>query len=83
MDVPPIRLSAETDSPHFSPAAHDSRIRVFLNGKRQFNVYEYSQPEGWVKRYATDEDGRIKVVLGDVVKEQIHGVVSVDFEGGK
>ena len=48
-DVPPDRLSADPDSPHYNEAALERGVGVRFRGQEKTNVEEYCVSEGWVR----------------------------------
>jgi 5-methylcytosine-specific restriction endonuclease McrA len=45
---PPLRLSRDQNSPHYSKPDLDRGVRVFLNGCERLDVHEYSTEKLWV-----------------------------------
>lgn len=48
-DMPPERLSADPDSPHFNETAMTRGVGVRFKGQDRTDIEEYSVSDGWVK----------------------------------
>ncbi len=80
-DLPPKRLSSDTESPLFHPIAFNQKLQILLNGQRQKLCTEYDQPAGWIDRIAVNDDDkpRLNDVKDAYVIERVYGVVSVEL----
>jgi hypothetical protein len=72
---PPRRLDVEEQGSFF--ATHP--IAIFVDGERQARVLAYDLDEGFVRKIATDGDGRILVEQGEVVEAIVRGHVQVSW----
>lgn len=57
------------------------RVRIFLDGVEQKNCTEADDDEGYVIRYAIDENGRFKAdARFDPILEKVEGDVLIQFD---
>lgn len=75
------RISCEHGDPGYIPygklCADKIRPKFFLDGVEQKQVLTADAREGWIKRWACGESGRIAVVNGEAVEEVVHGHVEI------
>lgn len=79
----PDRISIEEGDPGQVPFQLLGKqrwdVRILLDGVEQRECVTADRKEGWVKRYVTDNNGRLSVRGDRIATEIVHGKVEFTF----